>query len=580
MGLNKSNTGETTPEGRKYERFHKLAVGAVLFIPAVVFSLISSEGFRYPKMFSGEILVFLAVLVATLIWRGRGPVSSGVILAGLIPVSALVSCTVSGHLLTAGNDLARLTALWLFFLLLGRAGNPWHFLPVVIAGAAINILIAWAQAVGWSPDWWVAWEGRHAIYGTFGNPNFLAEYAAPLAVLSLGFFLGSSRGVRRWGWLGIWTALISILVLTVSRSAWLGLLVGLAVYFLASRGGNAGRRNSIIAGTAALLVIALGWSQVYNRIASSFAPGEPGISTRLHMWKVAGKIIAEHPVLGTGPGGYSLNYLEYSARIGEGGRQERPAYAGITQDAHNDFLQALAERGLTGGLVLLLLFVWIGWNGVAGLGEGQGRLGRSAAFGALAAILVESLFGFPLRVFPAACLFLWLIACIVPFRPIGSIWRVTGSILAFVSALVGIWFTSRVMMADSMMHAGIVSPSGIKFMQKGLALTPANGELHFRFALKLISAGKMDEAVVHLGQAMPGFKDPDVQFNLGWIALQEKKYRESIAWFVEGLRLYPYYRPSAWRDLAAAYRGAGMRAEAVEAEKRAVNPFAGENPEK
>ena len=75
-------------------------------------------------------------------------------------------------------------------------------------------------------------------------------------------------------------------------------------------------------------------------------------------------------------------------------------------------------------------------------------------------------------------------------------------------------------------------------------------------------------------------KDPDVQFNLGWIALQEKKYRESIAWFVEGLRLYPYYRPSAWRDLAAAYRGAGMRAEAVEAEKRAVNPFAGENPEK
>ena len=579
MGLNNTGIGKYVAPGSVMERFYSLAVGAVLFVPAIVFSLISAEGFRFPKMFSGEILVFLAVIIGSLIWRGRGPVGAGVILAGLIPVSALVSCSVSAHQLTAGNDLARLTALWLFFLMLGRAGNPWRFLPVVFVGATINIIIAWAQAAGWRPDWWVAWEGRHAIYGTFGNPNFLAEYTAPLAVLSLAFFLSSSGWGRRWVWLAVWTALISILVLTISRSAWLGLLVGLAVFFLANRGFDGQRKRVIIAGTAALFVIALGWSQISNRVASSFVPGEPGISTRLFMWKVAGRILADYPVLGAGPGGYSLNYLEYSARIGEGGRQEKPAYAGITQDAHNDFLQALVERGLTGGLVILLLFVWIGWKGVAGLGEGRGRLGRSAAFGALAAILVESLFGFPLRVFPAACLFLWLIACIVPFRPIGSIWRVTGSILAFVSALVGIWFTSRVMMADSMMHAGIVSPSGIKFMQKGLALTPANGELHFRFALKLISAGKMDEAVVHLGQAMPGFKDPDVQFNLGWIALQKKNYRESITWFVEGLRLYPYYRPSAWRDLAAAFRGAGMRAEAVEAEKRAINPLMGVVPE-
>jgi len=565
-------------------RFHAAAVGTALLVPALAFSLFSSEAFRFPRMASGEILVFLSALAGILAWRGGGPVSREAVVASLVPLSALVSASQTSHPLTAGTDLARLGAYWVFFLLLGRATNPWRFLPMVLVGGAVNTFIAWAQAAGWRPGWWVAWEGRHAVYGTFGNPNFLAEYIAPLAVLSFAFFLGAIRPVKRWGWFLAWTAFLSILVLTISRSAWLGLACGIGVFLLANRGlGRTGKKLAIIAGITALVLVIMGWEPVSNRLISSFSPGEPGIATRLSMWKVAGRIIAEHPVLGTGPGGYGLNYLEYSARIAVDGAAvrpaygvlatgwpERPAYAGITQDAHNDALQALADRGLLGGAVFVLLLGWMGWKAVRGLKEESGRLSRSASLGAITAILVECLFGFPMRVFPTAVLLLWLVSCAVPIRPAGSRWRGAALFLAVLSSLGGLWFTARLFMADSLMNSGMNSPSGIAIMEKGLRLAPTHGELHFRMALKLIGAGRMDEAIVHLRQAMPGFKDPDVQFNLGWIALQKKDYRGSIGWFKEGLRLYPYYRPSAWRDLGAAFRGAGMKAEAVEAEAHAL----------
>jgi hypothetical protein len=426
----------------------------------------------------------------------------------------------------------------------------------------------------------VPWEGRHAIYGTFGNPNFLAEYTAPLAVLSFAFFLGASRPGRRLGWLAVWTAFISVLVLTISRSAWLGLVSGLAVFLLVNGGLGPfraqGGRNSatkgangwlrgLVAGAAALVVVFLGWDQVSNRLAGSFSLDDPGIATRFHMWKVAARMAADHPVLGTGPGGYGLNYLEYSARTAEAGGQDRPKYAGITKEAHNDALQALAERGLLGGVVFLFILGWMSWKAVRGLGDGPERRRQAAALGALAAVMVECLFGFPMRVFPVAALAIWLASCAVPFQP-AKIPGLFASVPVMLFSLAGLWQVSRGMVADSMMNYGLTATSGITYLEKGLKLQPTSGDIHFRTALRFIGAGKFDEAQVHLGLAMPGLKDPDIQFNLGWIALQKREYPASIKWFREGLRLYPYYRPGAWDDLARAYRGAGMKKEAGEAE--------------
>jgi len=198
--------------------------------------------------------------------------------------------------------------------------------------------------------------------------------------------------------------------------------------------------------------------------------------------------------------------------------------------------------------------------------------------GALAAISVECFFGFPMRVFPTAALFLWLACCAVPFRPAPASGMIAGRILAVVFSVSGLWVAARLAAADSYLGAGADPFGGLARMESGVKLLPGQGELHFRLALKLIGTGRMDEAAAHLMQAMPGFKDPDVQFNLGWIALRQKRYQESITWFREGLRLYPYYRPQAWRDLGLAYRGAGMGKEAREAEARAALPPTGVPP--
>jgi tetratricopeptide (TPR) repeat protein len=289
------------------------------------------------------------------------------------------------------------------------------------------------------------------------------------------------------------------------------------------------------------------------------------------MWKAAGGMFRDHQVLGTGPGGYSLNYLEYSARLQEAGAA-RPAYAGITQDAHNDWIQTLAERGLLGAVLLfgvLGVMAAAALRGLSGL-AGSERITRAAALGALAAIGVEALFGFPMRIFPTAALAVWLLALVVPLRP------VTGRMALVARAGVAAWsitvllLAGRLLVADAYLRAGNDAPDGTGWYARGLNLLPSHGELHFRNGLTLVRAGRGADAEREFTAALPGFRDPDVWFNLGSIALGAKRYPDAVERFRAGLRLYPFFKAAAWADLAEAEWGAGSREEARRAAESAL----------
>ncbi len=200
-------------------------LGAALAIPAAAVSLVSSESFRYPKMLTGECMVFLAALYW--LWAGRREQKGedlGVLLAWAGLLSAAGSFLWSRpHVLAGGAEISRLAALWMLFWLMRRVDRPWRFTTLVMAAALLNSAFAFMQAAGWRPVWWKAWEGRHAVYGTFGNPNFFAEYLAPLAIVALGRAFTAPEAGRRWGSIALWAAFLSLLFITASRSAWLGL---------------------------------------------------------------------------------------------------------------------------------------------------------------------------------------------------------------------------------------------------------------------------------------------------------------------------------------------------------------------
>jgi O-antigen ligase len=66
---------------------------------------------------------------------------------------------------------------------------------------------------------------------------------------------------------------------------------------------------------------------------------------------VAVQMFFDHPLLGVGASNYSLNYQDYSSRLGIDSRAE-------ARKAHNSYLQIAAEKGFIGlGIYILMLIV-------------------------------------------------------------------------------------------------------------------------------------------------------------------------------------------------------------------------------
>ncbi len=113
-------------------------------------------------------------------------------------------------------------------------------------------------------------------------------------------------------------------------------------------------------------------------------------SGRLQFWQTTLLMIRDFPFLGVGLDAFGVAYTRYDAMNG---------YFRIEQ-AHNDYLQVLAEAGIIGlGLILAFIFLLFrrGWQVFSTTHD---RVRRGISIGALAGcfgILIHSFFDFPLR---------------------------------------------------------------------------------------------------------------------------------------------------------------------------------------
>jgi len=148
-------------------------------------------------------------------------------------------------------------------------------------------------------------------------------------------------------------------LLSGSRGGWVALF--LAFIPLYSYGQRATRRR-IVAMVALSLLLFIGACLTQLSIRQRFTDiwtdihqyqlGQIGTSvgTRFEMWKAAGKMFLEHPIIGVGRANYHEALSPLIAR-GEVDPVIRDFY-----HAHNEFLHALATQGLLGGLTLLFLY--------------------------------------------------------------------------------------------------------------------------------------------------------------------------------------------------------------------------------
>jgi len=181
-------------------------------------------------------------------------------------------------------------------------------------------------------------------FGPYVNRNHFAgfvELILPLALVPL--VLGRVRR-ERWPVVGLFAVVpIAALFLSVSRGGIVSFGVELAVLALVMIQRRT-KGKQLFAGAAVLLlalsmVYWLGVGQLLQRF-SSFQSLEVTAGKRASMARDTWQIFLHHPLTGTGLGTLQIVYPPYES-----------LYDGkIVNHTHNDYLEALAETGILGGL--------------------------------------------------------------------------------------------------------------------------------------------------------------------------------------------------------------------------------------
>jgi O-antigen ligase len=196
-------------------------------------------------------------------------------------------------------------------------------------------------------------SGQYLILGRVTGPFTSSTdlVLLPIALPFLFFFLGSNSRRSRVLWLVV-PLIVAAVLLSGSRNAWYSLILALLLIGYLTK-----RRVFVV--TMLCLLTAL--------LAIGYLGNVGSIRTRTHLipqivsegriayWIVAWRMFLAAPLLGQGPGTFSLLYLPY--------RQEAIVPPYVVEDPrlpphpHNLILEVLAEQGLVGAIALFSLLL-------------------------------------------------------------------------------------------------------------------------------------------------------------------------------------------------------------------------------
>ncbi|MCZ6878745.1 MAG: O-antigen ligase family protein, partial [Acidobacteria bacterium] len=208
---------------------------------------------------------------------------------------------------------------------------------------------------------WMTFSGQLMLVSV-ALGGYLLFYQLPrtLAGGQSGTSQEAGKGEERVGWLsrevlslGAWSVLLAlflfVLVLTHTRSTWLGTIGGLLLLL------SVYRLRWLLPGI--LILIALFFvlpSGLKERFYSGFDTTDTTTRIRLELLLTGKNIIVAHPWTGLGPNMVSLRYQDYN------GTDEFPTW--IYQHLHNNFLQIAAEMGVITLLIWVALWVRLFWD--------------------------------------------------------------------------------------------------------------------------------------------------------------------------------------------------------------------------
>ncbi|MCP4544179.1 MAG: tetratricopeptide repeat protein [Chloroflexi bacterium] len=290
----------------------------------------------------------------------------------------------------AQGVLTQTSYVLLFLLISARLrtlSQAQRLMGAMVATGIPLLGLGMAQALGWNPMGLIS-DARSPIYGTLGRANFVGAYLAMLLPPNIALILITRRRWMRLAVAALTLGEVIVVLLTLSRGAWLAAGVAVGAFVLLwfwPRLPRLWRVAALVVGCVALVTV-VGGTLWLGRAAGSTA-------ARLTIWRATLALIARRPLLGYGPDTLGLVFPNvYPPQLiyyhGRGVGVDR---------AHNLFLDWAVTTGLVGllaQLVLLVVFVLIGWRAVHRAADPERRALLIACLAAVGANIAGNLVSF------------------------------------------------------------------------------------------------------------------------------------------------------------------------------------------
>jgi putative inorganic carbon (HCO3(-)) transporter len=281
------------------------ALGAILFA-AWAFAALRRGRVRLGQPVIGWAIALLGVLLASTVWHSNGSLGIEV----------------------ATRYLSYLAAFVVLIDCMSHRLPPRRVAQVYVAASTVA---AGAGLVEF-------FRGTLRAGGPVGDPNDFAFFL----LVALALALGLRRDDRRRYYDVAVIALLCAILATLSRGA----LVGLAAMLVVGVMTRQVRARVLFAtlavlGAAVLCVMVVNPAKLTTSLHAKGVVAQQNVDDRLLLWKVAGEMTYDHPLLGLGPAGFRENfdrYIDY----------QQTDTSHQLDVAHETYLEVSSELGLVG----------------------------------------------------------------------------------------------------------------------------------------------------------------------------------------------------------------------------------------
>jgi O-antigen ligase len=411
-------------------------IGAAIVVVLTVMALLSVAAYGAVDVIALGLLSLGCMVVVWLwvadSWRQRGftynssPLQlalAGLILIGLIQLlplrwpdmSGLLSIAPSHSLSLDANATAfALVKLFTYLIFFAAALNFtnthrrfYRVTIAILAFGAVMAVFAILQKLSSAESIYGMRETVQAnIFGPYVNGHHFAALMEMTLGLSLGLLYGKSvRKELRVIYLAAAVIMGVAIMMTGSRGGLLSFIgvLGMVTIFSLSRRRETndgkvpeGQKKLLLIGgglTFLLLMAGIG-----SLLGGEHALRGAGLnndvadisSGRLHFWWVALQVFRDNFLLGGGLDAFGVAFTRYDTWNG----------AFRIEQAHNDYLQTLADAGVLGFACVAAFIFFLFRGALRVINSARDRFHRSAAIGALAGcfgVMIHSFFDFPLR---------------------------------------------------------------------------------------------------------------------------------------------------------------------------------------